>query len=183
MSIDNRYLHDTEVRVTDDSTGGQKGVKPTQIGALDPVSLIVLGRVAGIGAMKYAAFNFLKGYDWAHSYNAAQRHLALFWAGEDIDVCNVHGAGDHAFVFGQDDTGGVANCDGTNLPHPALAAWHGLTLTSFLLRGIGEDTRPPRLSAGQVTVTAMTEDDKAAWIETFFGRGKSGFLEDAPGPA
>ena len=140
-------LHDAETRVTDGTTGGQKGVKVTQIGALDPVSMIVLGRVAGLGAMKYAAFNFLRGYDWAYSYNAAQRHLNLFWAGEDIDVCTVHGAEDHPFAFGLEEPNlqGNRNCDGTNLPHPALAAWHGLTLTSFLVRGIGQDTRPPKL--------------------------------------
>jgi len=186
-SIDLTYLHDAEERKTDYATGGQKGVKPTQIGALDPVSLVVLGRVAGIGAMKYAAFNFLRGYDWAFSYNAAQRHLNLFWAGEDTDVCTVHGPQDHPYVFGEPTHDGPCdhgvpckgNCDGTNLPHPALAAWHGLTLTSFLLRGIVTDDRPPRLSNGQVTVTEMTEDDKSAWLEAFFAKtGPSGTTED-----
>ena len=148
-------LHDAEVRVTDDATGGQKGVKATQIGALDPVSLIVLGRVAGIGALKYDAFNFLRGYDWSYSYNAAQRHLNLFWAGEDLDVCTVHGAHDHPFVFIE--PGHPDNCDGTNLPHPALAAWHGLTLTSFLVRRIGIDTRPPKLREPELTLMEKLE--------------------------
>jgi hypothetical protein len=111
-------LHDVETRVTDAASGGQKGKKLTQIGALDPVSLIAMGRVAGLGANKYAAFNFLKGYDWSLSMNALQRHALLFWAGEDNDP-------------------------ETGLPHPAMAAWHGHTLTSFLLRGIGNDDRPP----------------------------------------
>lgn len=110
-------LHDVEKRVTDHATGGQKGAKPTQIGALDPVSLLAVGRVAGIGAAKYAPFNFLKGYDWALSYNAMQRHAALFWAGEDVD-------------------------EETGQPHIAMVGWHALTLTSFLLRGIGTDSRP-----------------------------------------
>jgi len=113
-------LHDSETRVTDAATGGQKGVKLTQLGALDPVSLIEASRVAGYGAAKYAAFNYLRGYDWAHSFNAMQRHALLFWAGEDFD-------------------------EESELHHMAHAAWHCLALVSFALRGVGTDTRPPRL--------------------------------------
>jgi hypothetical protein len=137
-------LHDAETRVTDYATGGQKGVKITQMGALDPVAMIILSRVAGTGATKYAAFNFLKGYDWSFSYNAMMRHAMLFWAGEDIDVCNRHGGQEHAFVYDKEHP--ENNCDGTNLPHPALAAWHGHTLTAFWARGIGTDDRPPKLT-------------------------------------
>jgi len=113
-------LHDAETRITDETTGGQKGKKLTQLGALDPVALIEVARVAGFGANKYEAFNFLKGYDWALSFNAAMRHALLFWAGEDRD----------------EESGQL---------HTAMAAWHFLTLTSFLQRGVGADTRPPRL--------------------------------------
>jgi predicted heme/steroid binding protein len=115
-------LHDDEVRVRDAATGGEKGAKLTQVGALDPVSLIEVSRVAGYGANKYAAFNFLKGYDWSLSFNAGMRHAMLFWSGEDID-------------------------EESKRYHAAMAAWHFLTLTSFVMRGIGNDDRPPRLPA------------------------------------
>lgn len=120
MSIDLDYLHDVETRTTDPSTGGQKGVKLTQIGALDPVALIELGRVAGMGADKYAAFNYLKGFEWSKAYNAMQRHAALWWAGEDRDL----------------ESGQL---------HIAHAAWMAMALISFALRGLGTDDRPPRL--------------------------------------
>lgn len=114
-------LHDhEETRYTDEATGGQKGAKLTQVGALDPVALIELARVAGYGAAKYAPFNYLKGYDWALSFNAMQRHAMLFWSGEDIDP----ESGRH---------------------HMAMAAWHALTLVSFITRNVGTDTRPPAL--------------------------------------
>lgn len=113
-------LHDDEVRVTDASSGGQKGKKLTQVGALDPVALMEVARVAGFGANKYASFNYLKGYDWSLSYNAGQRHANLFWAGEDRDA-------------------------ESGMLHAAMAAWHFLALVSFYVREVGNDDRPPRL--------------------------------------
>ena len=103
-------------RVTSE-TGGQKERKAAELGTIDPVALTVLAKVSGFGARKYEAFNYLRGYDWALSYNALQRHLMEFWSGEDLDP-------------------------ESGLPHAAHAAWHALALTSFLERGIGTDTRP-----------------------------------------
>lgn len=111
-------LHDEEVRVTDAKTGGQKGSKLTQVGALDPVAIIMAAKVAGMGAAKYAPFNYLKGYDWSLSFNAMERHAMMFWAGEDID-------------------------EESGLPHMAHAAWHALALISFAMRELGTDDRPP----------------------------------------
>lgn len=118
MKLDD--LHDQEERVTDGSTGGQKGKKLTQLGALDPIALIYLARVAGMGANKYAPHNYLKGYNWSLTHDAGQRHALLFWSGEDIDP-------------------------ESGLPHPAHEAWHALAKLSFYLRGIGTDDRPPAL--------------------------------------
>lgn len=154
MGIDYEYLHDVETRATDATTGGQKGVKLTQVGALDPVALIEVGRVAGMGANKYAAFNYLKGFDWANAYNAMQRHANLFWSGEDRDP-------------------------ESGLPHIAHAAWMAMALVSFYLRGIGTDTRPPRLEPateycehGELLATCrepepegMTPEATRAWLE------------------
>ena len=71
---------------------------------------------AGFGAEKYAPFNYLKGYPWSLSFNAATRHAFAMWNGEDLDP-------------------------ESGLPHAAHFAWHGLTLTSFYLRGLGTDDR------------------------------------------
>jgi hypothetical protein len=70
-----------------------------------------------MGAEKYDRYNYLKGYDWHLSYDAAQRHAQAFWSGEDLD-------------------------EESGLPHTAHAAWHFNALTSFLVRGRGTDDRP-----------------------------------------
>lgn len=104
-----------EVRITSE-TGGEKGTKPSQLGTIDPLALLVLGEVSGFGAQKYEAFNYLKGYDWRLTFDAAMRHWLAWWNGEDMDP-------------------------ESGLPHPAHAAWHGLAATSFMLREIGTDSR------------------------------------------
>ena len=114
-------LHDPETRLTDGATGGQKGTKLTQLGAIDPVALIELARVAGMGADKYTAFNYLKGYDWSLSFNAMMRHALLFWAGETTDP-------------------------ESGLNHMAHAAWMALSLVSFSARGLGTDDHPESAS-------------------------------------
>lgn len=109
-----------EVRVTSE-TGGAKGQKAAQLGTVDPVALLHLSEVSGYGAQKYGeSFNFLRGYDWRLSFDAMQRHMLAYWSGEDRDL-------------------------ESGLLHPAHAAWHGLAMTSFALRQVGEDTRPPRM--------------------------------------
>jgi hypothetical protein len=131
--IDLSYLHDVETRITDHATGGQKGAKLTQIGALDPVALMELGRIAGMGANKYSAFNYLKGFDWSLAYNAMMRHANLFWASEDRDV-------------------------ESGLPHIAHAAWMAMALLSFYLRGLGTDDRPPALTSLQDVIDKLNPD-------------------------
>lgn len=112
-------LHDEPLARDVSEAGGAKDRKLTQVGALDPVALIYVGRVAGMGAEKYGTYNYLHGYDWSLAFNAMMRHALLFWAGEDLD-------------------------EESGLPHVAHAAWHALALLSFLVRGIGSDDRPPR---------------------------------------
>lgn len=144
MSIDQSYLAEPEVRVTNESTGGQKGAKLTQVGALDPVSVIALARVAGMGANKYSAYNFMKGTDWSLMFNAMQRHALRFWSGEDIDP-------------------------ESGEPHMAHAAWMALALVGFALRGTGVDDRPPTIvRQGEVTGITVTreeqEDTLGRWL-------------------
>jgi len=105
-----------EVRVTDPKTGGQKGSKPAQLGAIDPMALIELANVAGFGTKKYDTWNYVKGFKWSLSYHALQRHLMLFWNGEARDP-------------------------ESGLPHLAHAAWHCLALLTFSTRGRGTDDR------------------------------------------
>ncbi len=107
-----------ETRVTDPDTGGQKGEKLAQLGAIDPTSIMDVARVAGYGAQKYARYNFTLGYRWSLSYDALQRHLHAWQAGDNLD-------------------------DESGLPHLAHAAWHCLTLLTFQRFDRGTDDRFP----------------------------------------
>jgi hypothetical protein len=116
-------LHKTapaqERRVKDPVTGGEKGAKDLELGFIDPLALEELGRVASIGTKKDAPFNYVKGYSWMLSVNALFRHLLAFLRGEDRDP----------------ETGCL---------HVTHAAWHGLALTTFILRKVGTDDRVNR---------------------------------------
>jgi hypothetical protein len=107
---------DEEVRTKDPKTGGEKGQKLAELGAIDPASLMELARVAGYGSGKYARLNYMKGYKWSLSYDAMQRHLLLFWGGESFDP-------------------------ESGLHHLAHAAWHCMTLMSYDMRDLGTDDR------------------------------------------
>jgi len=108
-----------EVRIVS-STGGEKGDKPCKLGYVDSVALEELGRVADMGAIKYAPGNYLKGYAWSLAYNALYRHFLAWQRGEDRDP-------------------------ESGLLHTAHIAWQALALCSFQLRGIGTDDRLPAL--------------------------------------
>lgn len=105
-----------ETRETDPVTGGEKGKKLAELGAIDPASLLELAKVAGYGSGKYARLNYMKGYKWSLSYDAMQRHLLLFWNGESFDP-------------------------ESGLHHLAHAAWHCMTLMSYDERELGTDDR------------------------------------------
>ena len=120
----------SEQRVTS-PTGGQKGKKRAQLGALDPTALMSVAEVAGFGAEKYARYNFLKGYAYSLTYDACQRHLHAFWAGEDNDP-------------------------ESGLPHLAHACWHTLAMLAFLQRGVGDDDRPDSVYDNDMDTTVPT---------------------------
>jgi hypothetical protein len=107
---------DREVRITDPVTGGQKGAKLAELGALDPMALWQIAEVAGFGSRKYSRGNFLLGYRWSLSFDAMMRHLLLFWTGEDLDA-------------------------ESGLSHLAHAGWHVMALLAFADRGLGTDDR------------------------------------------
>ena len=105
-----------EVRITDPKTGGQKGQKLAQLGALDPLALLEVAKVAGFGATKYERYNFMRGYNWSLSFDAQMRHALQFWSCQDLD-------------------------SESKIWHQAHVAWHALTLLAFQLRGLGTDDR------------------------------------------
>ncbi len=104
-----------ERRVVAD-TGGAKGQKLAQLGAIDPAALIELAKVGGMGAEKYDRSNYLKGYDWSLCFDAMMRHALAFWSGEEVDP-------------------------ESGIPHMAHAAWHCLALVSFQKHELGTDDR------------------------------------------
>ncbi len=107
-----------EVRVTS-TTGGQKGTKPERFDLIPAGPLRQLAHLYGNGAAKYEDRNWERGYDWSLSFAAAQRHLWLFWGGEDIDP-------------------------EMKLPHLTCAAFHLFALTEFLETQPEFDNRPSR---------------------------------------
>jgi hypothetical protein len=107
----------TETRITNPTTGGQKGQKPEQMSLLPVEALEAVSRVYGFGADKYDRDNWRKGYDWHLSYDALQRHLQSFWKGEDIDP-------------------------ESGEPHLAHAVFHCFTLLTFMESYPEGDDRP-----------------------------------------
>lgn len=96
----------TEVRSVS-STGGEKGTKDERFDLLPTEALAKVARHYGIGAQKYEAHNWRRGYEWSKSYAALMRHLTAFWGGEDID-------------------------EETGSPHMAAVTFHALALLTFM---------------------------------------------------
>ena len=89
------------------SSGAEKGVKPERHDLLPVEALGKVARHYGVGAEKYSAHNWRKGYEWSKSYSALQRHATAFWGGEDIDA-------------------------ETGSPHMAAVVFHALALLTFM---------------------------------------------------
>ena len=106
-----------EVRVTDPTTGGQKGKKPARFDLLPQGPLWEVAELYGKGAEKYADRNWEKGYAWSLSFAALSRHLSLFWQGEYLD-------------------------SETGCPHLASVVFHAFALMEFYAQGSGTDDRP-----------------------------------------
>jgi hypothetical protein len=127
--VADRTLKDGEVRVTS-SSGGEKGKKPQRFELIPARPLWLLAELYGKGALKYEDRNWERGYPWSLSYGAANRHMNLFWQGEDYDAhkddcpedCNQH----------------------TGLPHLICAVFHMFGLTEFMETKNEFDDRPIR---------------------------------------
>ena len=103
-----------EVRVTDPTTGGQKGSKLARFDLIPPEPMWALAEHYGKGSQKYADRNYEKGYKWGLSVAALQRHLYQWLQGESID-------------------------EETGTHHMISVAWHAFALFIFELRGLGTD--------------------------------------------
>ena len=68
------------------------------------------------GMEKYAERNWERGMSWGHCFRAAMSHLWKFWRGEELD-------------------------EETGTHHVICAAWNCFALYTYVVRGIGEDSR------------------------------------------
>lgn len=123
------YEYESETRIVDSGTGGQKGQKLARFDLIPADALQALARHYGVGALKYEDDNWLKGYDWKLSLGAAGRHLNAFHRGESAYV--------ERFV-GHD---GVTYEVETH--HLIALAWQAFTLWVFDTTGLGVDSRRP----------------------------------------
>lgn len=112
------------------STGGQKAGNDVRMSLVPVRELMEVAELYGKGANKYEAHNWTRGYEWSKSYDALWRHMAEFWAGNEID----DGEG------------------GTGLPHLTCAAFHVFTLLYFSKHHRALDDRhiPPPTPVGTV---------------------------------
>ena len=107
----------SEYIVQDLETGAKKASKLARFDLIPAEPLWTLAEHYGVNLEKYDARNWEKGYDWSLSYAAINRHLNLWWRGEDIDP---------------------DNC----MPHLAAVAWHAFTLLEFSRTHPEKDDRP-----------------------------------------
>lgn len=111
--------HTGETR-TVSPTGGEKGVKPARFDLIPARPLWQVAEVYGKGADKYADRNWERGYEWSKSYGAMQRHVNLFWQGQDLD-------------------------EESGLPHLAHAVFHCLAMLEWAATHTEFDDRPKPL--------------------------------------
>lgn len=103
-----------ERRITDPTTGGQKGSKLARFSLIPSAFLWALAEHFGKGASKYADKNWELGYRWSLCVDALDRHWHQWRMGETYDI----ETGSH---------------------HLIAVAWHACALFIFQLRGIGTD--------------------------------------------
>lgn len=95
-----------EVRVTNATTGGQKGSKAQRFDLVPLDAVAAIAEVYDFGSKKYADDNWRLGYQWSLSFSALMRHLTAFWEGVETD-------------------------EESGLPHLAHAGFHVLALLTF----------------------------------------------------
>lgn len=106
-----------ETRITNATTGAQKGAKDAKYNLIPTGALEELAKLYGFGATKYEARNWERGYEFSLSYDALQRHANQWWSGQNTDI-------------------------ETQLSHMASVAWHAFTLFTLLKTHPELDDRP-----------------------------------------
>lgn len=79
-----------ETRITNPTTGGQKGKKIERYDLIPSRPLREVARNYGIGAQKYADRNWEKGVEWSLNFGALNRHLWAWWDGAKYDEAGFH---------------------------------------------------------------------------------------------
>lgn len=85
------------------------------------------------GSLKYGPYNWAKGMSWSRVYDALQRHVTHYWAGEDYDLCA------SCVARGEREAGGCPNCTGEL--HLYCASCCLMFLAVYRERGLGVDDR------------------------------------------
>jgi hypothetical protein len=106
-----------EVRMTDPTTGAQKGTKLARFSLIPFDFLWALAEHYGKGAKKYADRNWERGYSWGWTVDALLRHLSAFCMGERYD--------NHKETCPPD------CAEHTESHHLIAAAWHCIALYFF----------------------------------------------------
>lgn len=106
---------------------------------LPPKALMAIAAAYAHGAEKYGDHNWINGASWGRYYGALLRHCFAWWAGEDKDP----------------DTG---------FHHLAHAGANALIVLEYVLRGIGNDSRPVEPPAPATEVAGYTD-----WLRTYWG--------------
>lgn len=145
----------TNETIQTSSTGGQKAGNDERYDLIPLEPLRLLAKHYGVGAKKYDADNWRKGYDWRLSYSALCRHLVAFWSGEELDP-------------------------ETGSPHMIAVAWHAFTLSEFGEIHPEFDTRLKTLDARAIrqpeapdprVVNSLGEDERNSdWIDCYGNR-------------
>lgn len=76
---------DDETRVVNEETGGAKGKKSAELHHLPMGPLLDVTRVFEFGSLKYGDYNYQLGIETSLFFDAAFRHMAAYWGGEDSD--------------------------------------------------------------------------------------------------
>lgn len=146
-----------EIRVVNQTTGGEKGSKAENFALLPWEQLAEVAQLYHFGAQKYSPSNWMKGYDWSLSFAAMMRHAAAWWSGEFDDA----------------ETG----CD-----HMTSVVFHALALMYFRRNHPGLDDRPctviARHRAGQREEDVQIEPP-ADWPESHMVEAAWGIIANA----